>query len=52
MIKEAFNSLKPGESLAEVTMNKLARECLLSIEEVQMWCDHLATIKKNHKRGA
>ena len=51
MIKEACNSLKPDESLAEATINKLARQCLLSTEEVQMWCDHLVTVKKNRKRG-
>ena len=51
VIKEKFESLEcypPSESVCL----EIAKEVLLPVGEVQMWLDHLHTIKQNRKRGA
>ena len=51
VIKEKFESLEcypPSESVCL----EIAKEVLLSVDDVRMWLDHLHTIKENRKRGA
>jgi len=50
-MKEKFESLEcyPPPELVCV---EIAKEVLLSVDDVQMWLDHLHTIKENRKRGA
>lgn len=49
LLKEAFNKLKDD---SDKYIPQVARECLLSPAEVEMWFDHLRQIQKNRKRGA
>ena len=51
ILKKAFQSLKGALPTSE-QIKKLAEECLLPIEEVTMWMDHLKQIANNRKRGA
>ena len=50
IIKEAFTELN-GE-LRDEDIRRLSRTTLLPPEEVEMWIEHLTTIKRNRKRGA
>ena len=50
VIREAFESKKDFPSESDI--QKIAKAVLLSPDEVNMWCEHLHTVRENRKRGA
>lgn len=50
VIKDSFKQ-HDGSASSEI-ITDLARACLLSVSEVNMWWEHLKTVADNRKRGA
>ena len=50
VLKEAFKEQK-GQCSAEQAVG-LAKTCLLPVNEVEMWWDHLKTVSDNRREGA
>ena len=50
VLKEFF--LKHGDNPSEAHLENVAKETLLSVNEVQLWMQHLKTVDDNRKRGA
>ena len=51
LLKEFHQSLK-GASPTQAQLLEISKKCLLPINEVEMWLEHLSTIAANRKRGA
>ncbi len=49
-LKEEFDNMKYPPS--ELVYTDLSKKVMLPIEEVNMWLDHLQTIRENRKKGA
>ena len=50
-MKKFYTDLK-GKEPSESELEDVARKCLLPIEDVSLWMDHLKTVQHNRKRGA
>ena len=51
IMKKFYTDLK-GKEPSESELEDVARKCLLPIEDVSLWMDHLKTVQHNRKRGA
>ena len=51
LLKEFHQNLK-GASPTQTQLLEMSKKCLLPINEVEMWLEHLTTIAANRKRGA
>lgn len=50
-MKQFYKKLK-GKEPSDSDLEGVARKCLLPIEDVSLWLDHLKTVDENRKRGA